>query len=149
MFGRLRGDALPQEALFLGGVYSLRTLDRNQLAATGRAFARADLMLVDDLRDLLHLPLPAWLPLQSGAFVASGAAWGRDPVSGAAVATQRDAPHREEWLSEAGVGLSWRPGIPDPLMSLRFEYAWPIGPDDRDTHWTIAFQRLVNVMPGR
>lgn len=149
MFGRLRGDALPQEALFLGGVSSLRTLDRNQLAATGRAFARADLVLVDDLRDLLHLPLPAWLPLQSGAFVASGAAWGRDPVSGAAVATLRDAPHREEWLSEAGIGLSWRPGIPDPLMSLRLEYAWPIGPDDRDTHWTIAFQRLVNVMPGR
>lgn len=148
-YGRLRGDMLPQEAMFLGGAYSLRTLERNEIAAAGRTFARADLVLVDDLRELLHLPLPAWLPLQAGAFVASGAAWGRDPVTGAAAATRRDAPHRDEWLSEAGFGLAWRPGIPDPAMSLRFEYAIPIGPDDRGAKFTIAFQHLLNLLPAR
>ena len=148
-YGRLRGEALPQEALFLGGVYSLRTFERNELEGTGRVFARTDLVLADELGTLLHLPLPAWLPLQASSFVASGAAWGRDPVTGAARHTNRDTPHTDEWRSEAGVGLSWRPGIPDPTMSLRFEYAWPIGADAREAGWTIAFQSFVNLLPGR
>lgn len=149
MYGRLRGQPLPQEALFQGGVYSLRTLKANELSGAGRTFARADLVLVDDLRELLHLPLPAWLPLQAGAFLASGAIWGRDPVTGAAVTTRRDAPRREEWLSEAGFGLSWRPGIPDPTLSLRVEYTLPIGADERDASLTFAFQRLLNLLPAR
>lgn len=149
-YGRLRGEALPQDALFVGGAYSLRTLDRNELAGAGNAFGRVDLVLVDDLRERLRLPLPAWLPLQAGAFAAAGAAWGRDPVTGAAVSTARDAPRREEWRSEVGFGLSWRPGLPDPLYSLRVEYALPVGPaDQRDAGLTVAFQRLLNLLPAR
>jgi hypothetical protein len=148
-YGRLRGEALPQDALFVGGVYSLRTFERNELAGSGNSFGRVDLVLVDDLRELLHLPMPAWLPLQASAFAASGAAWGRDPVTGAAVSTLRDAPRRDEWRSEAGFGLSWRPGLPDPTYSLRVEYALPIGPDERDAGITMAFQRVLNLLPAR
>jgi hypothetical protein len=148
-YGRLRGDALPQDALFLGGTTNLRTLDRNALAATGEVFARADLILVDDLRALLHLPLPAWLPLQAHVFAASGAEWGHDLVTGAALPTLRDRPHAKEWLSETGGGLSWRPGLPDPLSALRFEYAVPVGADAREARFTLAFQRLLNLLPAR
>ena len=148
-YGRLRGEALPQQAYFIGGVASLRTLERNELTGTGLAFARADLILVDDLRALLHLPLPAWLPLQSHLFAATGALWGRDAASGTAVPTGRNLPHRSEWLSEVGGGLSWRPGIPDPLAALRFEYAVPLGADTRNARFTVAFQRALNLLPGR
>ena len=147
-YGRLRGDVLPQEAFFLGGVYSLRTLDRNALAGSGLTFARADLILVDDLGKLLHAPLPAWLPLQTHVFAATGALWGHDDVTGA-VATLRDWPHPSEWRAEIGGGLSWRPGLPDPLAALRFEYAVPIGADARDAKFTVAFQRPVSLLPAR
>ena len=147
-YGRLRGQALPQDAVFLGGVHSVRTLERNELTGTGNLFARADLVLVDDLRELLHLPLPAWLPLQSNAFVASGALWGTSSDGTRAAITRRDLPRAEEWRSEAGVGLSWRPGIPDPLMMLRFEYAWPIGADGREPRFTLAFQRYLDLLPS-
>ncbi len=148
-YGRLRGDALPQDAFFLGGAASLRTLDRNQLAGTGQAFARVDLILADDLRRLLHLPLPAWLPLQSGVFAATGSVWGHDAVSGAALPTARNWPDQRTWLSEVGGGLAWRPGVPDPLAALRFEYSVPIGAAARSARFTVAFQRAINLLPAR
>ena len=148
-YGRLRGEALSQDAFFLGGATSLRTLERNQLAGTGQAFARVDLILVDDLRRLLHLPLPAWLPVQAGVFAASGSLWGRDALRGAATPTLRDWPRRSDWLSEVGGGLAWRPGVPDPLAALRFEYTLPIGADARTAKFTLAFQRAVHLLPAR
>jgi hypothetical protein len=148
-YGRLRGNALPQDAFFLGGPNSLQTLERGDQTGTGHAFARVDLFLVDDLHALLHLPLPAWLPLQAGTFAAIGSAWGRDPVSGAAVPTDRDWPRQDEWLSEVGAGLAWRPGLPDPLALLRFQYAFPIGPDARGAKYTVVFQHPLNLLPER
>ena len=148
-YARLRGQVLPQEALYLGGVNNLRTLERNELAGTGRAFARADLVLVDELGALLHVPLPAFLPLQAAAFVATGSVWGRAVEAGFAAPTQRDWARRGEWLTEAGLGLSWRPGIPDPEYSLRCEYSVPVGADARMAKFTIAFQRLLSLSPGR
>ena len=148
-YGRLRGQVLPQDAFFLGGAGNLRTLDKNELAGAGRTFARADLLLVDELGAMLRLPLPAWMPLQVGAFAASGAVWGREAATGRAVPTNRDGPRREEWLSEVGFGLSWRYGIPEPLSALRFEYAVPIGADDREAGFTVAFQHPLNLLPAR
>ncbi len=148
-YGRLRGQALAQDAFFLGGPNSLRTLERGDQTGTGHAFARTDLILVDDLHALLHLPLPAWLPLQSGVFAAIGSAWGRDPVTGVAVPTDRDWPHRNEWLPEVGAGLAWRPGLPDPLALLRFEYSIPVGPDSRVAKYTVVFQHPLNLLPER
>ncbi len=139
-YGRLRGEVLPQQAFYFGGTPDVRTLERNEWSGTGRTFVRTDLVLVDDLRTLLHLPLPAWLPLQASVYAAAGASWGREPTTGVARPTNRDWPHRSEWLSEAGGGLSWRLGAPDPLSALRFEYAVPIGADGRDAAFTIAFK---------
>lgn len=138
-YGRLRGDALRQQAFYFGGTTDIRTFTPDRVGGSGRTFARADLMLVDDLRTLLHLPLPAWLPLQAGVFAASGASWGRDPVTDAPIPTRRDGPHRSEWLSETGVSLRWRMGFPDPLYALRFEYAVPLGADERSNAFTISF----------
>jgi len=148
-YGRLRGEAPVQEAFFLGGGSSLRTLDRNALTGTGQAFARADLVLVDELGRLLHVPLPAWLPLQAGAFAASGASWGHDGPGAVPLPSRRHWPRRSAWLSEAGVGLSWRPGLPDPLAVLQVEYAIPIGADGRNTRVSVAFHRVVNLLPAR
>src|SRR5205814_541172 len=117
------------------------------LAGAGRAFARVDLVLVDELGRLLHLPLLAWMPLQAGAFIASGAVWGSTPSG--VLPSPRDGPRREDWLSEAGAGLSWRYGIPDPLSALRLEYAVPIGADRRDAKLTLAFQRPLNLLAPR
>ena len=63
--------------------------------------------------------------------------------------SRRDWPRRSEWLSEAGVGLSWRPGLPDPLAVLQVEYAIPIGADGRNTRVSVAFHRVVNLLPAR
>lgn len=138
-YGRLRGDVIPQQSFYFGGTHDIRTFTRDGASGSGRAFARTDLVLVDDLRTLLHLPLPAWLPLQASAFAASGASWGRDPVTDQPIPTRRDAPRRSEWLSETGVALAWRMGFPDPLYALRFEYALPIGADDRGASFNISF----------
>jgi hypothetical protein len=138
-YGRLRGDVLPQQAFYFGGAPDLRTLEAYSVSGAGRAFVRTDLVLVDDLGALLHLPLPAWLPLQAGVFAGSGALWGRDPLTDDAIATRRDWPRRSEWMSEAGVSLSWRPGIPDPLSALRFEFAAPIGADRRSSTFMVSF----------
>ena len=148
-YGLLRGETPPQEAFYLGGVANLRTLKRNELAGAGRAFGRFDLILTDEIGRPLHLPIPGHLPLQLGAFAGSGAVWGRDPVTGDAVPTTRLVPHRDEFLSEAGLGLMWRFGIPNPLTSLRFELAFPIGPDHRGVSYAVAYQEPLNLLPPR
>ena len=148
-YGVLRGETPPQEAFYLGGVANLRTLKRNELAGAGRAFGRLDLILVDEVGGPLHLPIPAHLPLQLGAFAGTGAVWGRDPVTGDAVPTTRTLPHRDEFLSEVGAGLLLRLGIPSPLTSFRFEVAFPIGPDGRGTSWALALQEPLSLLPAR
>lgn len=148
-YGVLRGETPPQEAFFLGGVANLRTFKRNELAGAGRLYGRLDLIVVDELGRPLHLPIPAHLPLQFGVFAASGALWGRDPVTGDAVPTDRTLPHRDEFFSEVGAGLLLRFGIPSPLTSLRIEVAFPIGPDRRGATYALAFQEPLNLLPSR
>jgi hypothetical protein len=148
-YGVLRGGTPRQESFYLGGVANLRTLKRNELAGAGRAYGRVDLILVDDLGRPLRLPIPARLPLQVGLFAGSGAVWGRDPVTGDAVPTSRLTPNRDEFLSEVGVGVLLRLGIPSPLTSMRFEVAFPIGPDGRSTGYALALQEPLNLLPPR
>ena len=145
-YGRLHGAVLPQNPFFFGGAPNVRTLDRNEWSGAGRVFGRLDLMLVDELNQLLHLPLPAWMPLQLGSFIASGAAWGRDPVTNQARLTKRDWPSSSEWLSETGVTLAWRMGIPEPTSSMRFEYTFPIGPDDRNAGYSVVYQQPLHLL---
>jgi hypothetical protein len=148
-YGVLRGETPPQEAFTLGGVANLRTLKRNELSGAGRAYGRVDLILVDDVGRPLRLPIPARLPLQLGMFAGSGAVWGRDPVSGDAVPTTRLTPNQDEFLSEVGAGVMLRFGIPNPLTALRFEVAFPIGPDGRGAAYALAFQQPLNLLPPR
>ena len=146
-YRRLRGEALPQDVLYLGGASSLRTIDRNALQGTGGALARADLMLTDDVLALLHVPHPAAFPLQIGAFGAIGAVWGRDPLTGRAIPTTRAFADKNQWLSEAGFSVLYRPGVPDPALYLRFDYAFPTGPrDGRDARWAIALLEPLNLL---
>jgi hypothetical protein len=148
-YGRLWGEPVPQAAFFLGGTHSLRTIERNAVVGTGQVFARGELVLADDLRRLLHLPLPSWLPLQASAFAASGAAWGHDAIGVTPERTRRDGPDATDWRSEAGAGLSWRPGVPRPDTYLRFEVAWPIGHDARQVSYTLGLQGLQDLLPAR
>lgn len=148
-YGRLWGEAVPQAAFFLGGTHSLRTLERNSVIGTGHCFARGELVLADDLRRLLHLPLPAWLPLQASAFAATGAAWGHDATGVTPTPTRREGPSSSDWQSEIGTGLSWRPGVPRPDTYLRLEVAWPIGPDTRGVAYTLGLQGLQDLLPAR
>lgn len=148
-YGLLRGETPPQQAFYLGGVANLRTFKRNELAGAGRAFGRLDLILVDELGRPLQLPIPANLPLQLGLFAGSGALWGRDPVTGDAVPTTRTTPNRDEFFSEVGAGLMLRFGVPSPLTSLRFEVAFPIGPDGRRAAYALSFQEPLNLLTPR
>jgi len=145
-WGRLTGDVLPQEELFLGGAPDLRTLERNERSGAGRAFVRADLVWVDDLGSSLHLPLPAWMPIHASAYAAAAALWGSDPVTGLARATRRDLPGRGDWLPEVGVTLAWRTGMPEPMSALRLEYAWPLGPGDRSAGFQVSYQAPLHVL---
>jgi hypothetical protein len=148
-YGRLHGEVLPQNPFFFGGAPNVRQLDRNEWSGAGRAFGRADLMLVDDLHELLRLPLPAWMPLHVSGFVASGAVWGRDPVTNQALPTERDWPTSSEWLSETGLTLAWRIGIPEPTSSMRFEYTEPLGATGRTARYTVVYQQPLHLLRMR
>lgn len=148
-WGRLRGEALPQEAFFLGGSPSVRSLDRNARIGTGKAFARLDALLMDDVLALLHIPHPDILPVQIGAFVGSGAIWGGEAFTGGP-ATRRDFPHANEWLSETGVSVMYRPGLPDPDFYVRLDYVLPLGPaSGREAGFSLSLQRTLNLLPVR
>ena len=148
-YGRLHGEVLPQNPFFFGGAPNVRQLDRNEWSGSGRAFGRADLMLVDDLHELLRLPLPAWMPLHLSGFLASGAVWGRDPVTNQALPTRRDWPSSSEWLSETGLTLAWRIGIPEPTSSMRFEYTEPLGATGRTARYTVVYQQPLHLLRMR
>lgn len=146
-WGRLRGDALPQQAFYLGGIHNLRTYERNDRVGTGRAVLRADLLYVGNALERLGVPHPAWMPLSFGLFGNVGAVWGVDPATGLAAATARDWPAAGDWKSEAGVSVTWRLGVPEPDAALRFDIARPVGPaDERTTSYVFAFQKSLGML---
>jgi hypothetical protein len=148
-YGRLHGDALPQAA-FYAGEPTLFSLEPNALRGTGRALARTEMLLVDPLQRVLGLEQRPTVPLQVSAFVGSGAVWGFDPASGLPQRTSRDWPQRGAWLSEAGVSLLYRPGLPEPDSYVRFTYAWPLGPGGgRSAGASVSYTRALNFLPSR
>ncbi len=125
-YGRLEGDVIPQAAFYLGGTHSLRSLETNALASSRKAFGRLDLIFTPDLAQLSHVPHPAALVLQGALFAGSGAAWGQDPFGGPS--RGGDAlPDASAWLSEVGVSLFYRPGLPEPRAFVRLDYARGVG----------------------
>lgn len=148
-YGRLLGDVLPQNAFYLGGAYSLHTVESQSLAGAGRTLARVDLIVHDDLPTLLRLRSDTAFPLQVGAFAVSAARWGHDPSTQLARATARDWPRAEDWLSEAGVSLMYRPGLPDPDTYMRFDVAWPLGPGGRELAIQMMYKRTLHLLGRR
>lgn len=148
-YGWLSGDAIPQAAFFLGGSHALRSLEGESLGGTVKALGRLDLFFPHDLLKLAHIPHPALFPVEAAAFTGIGAVSGIDPyqyprrfIDGPPELRPRasgaDWPDRQQWHSEAGVGLLWRPGVPDPRKSLRFDCAWRLGAD-HGRHFSIAY----------
>lgn len=147
VYGRLAGDPVPQAAFYLGGSRTLRSLPSSAAGGTGLGLARLDVVGAFDVLEQARVPHPAWLPIQIGAFAATGAVWGVDPFGGPG-SPRGDWPERAAWLGEAGVGILYRPGIPDGDGYLRIEHAWPLGPGDRGPRWSIGYTRALELLPG-
>jgi hypothetical protein len=147
VYGRLTGDPVPQAAFYLGGPRTLRSLPSTALGGTGLGLARFDVIGAFDVLERARVPHPAWLPVQVGAFAAVGAVWGVDPFGGPG-SPRGDWPGRRAWLGEAGLGVLYRPGIPDGDGYLRIEHAWPLGPGDRGPRWSIGYTRALELLPG-
>ena len=83
-------------------------------------------------------------PFQVGLFAAIGAIWGQDPSAGPA--RPASWPDANAWLSEAGVSLLYRPGMPDDDGYLRLNYAWPIGPNAGEARWSFSYSRALDLL---
>lgn len=144
-WGRVTGQALPQNSFYLGGSRTLRHLEGSSIGGSRMALARLDLIGTPDLLALARIPHPDALPLQGAVFAGAGAVWGRDPYGGPG--TPEDArPRDEQWRKEIGVSLLYRPGLPDPNGFLRFSYAWPLGPSRESPRFTITFARGLDLL---
>ena len=147
-WGRLHGSALPQDAFDLGGS-TLRSLDAESVRGTGRAAGHVDLLVTDAVQTLLGFDREPTFPIQIGAFAGSAAAWGSDPASGNPELVARDWPLRQEWLSEAGASVLYRPGLPHPDSFVRLDWAIPIGPDGRRPRLYLSYTRSLGFLGGR
>lgn len=145
-YGRLFGAALPQDIFYSGGQHSLVTVTPQSLQGTGYSSGRAELIMHDDLLQMLRLRKNAALPIQLAAFAASAARWGYDPATGEARLTSQNQPGRQEWISEAGLSLMFRVGLPDPQSFLRLDYAWPVGPGDREPTLFLGYRRTLHML---
>ena len=144
-WGRLTGDEVPQAAFYLGGSHTLRSLSYAATGGTRIAFARLEFMMVRDLLEVAHIPHPSLFPLQAAVFAAAGSVWGRDPYTGQ-VRPGIDWPRSADWRSEAGGSLMWQPGIPDPAMFARIDWAKPIGPDAHGSRVSISLGRGLDLV---
>ena len=145
VYGRLAGDPVPQAAFFLGGSRTLKSLRSDSLGGTAIAVARLELIGVDDLLALARIPHPAMFPLQGGVFAATGAVWGADPFGGPGTPTG-GWPERSAWMSEVGLSLLYRPGMPDEDAYLRVNLAWPVGLHDGRARWSVSYSRALDML---
>jgi hypothetical protein len=145
VWGRQSGDPVPQEALYLGGLTTLRSLDGNSLGGTGLAIGRLEVLEMPDLLEVLGIPHPSMLPIQAGAFVASGAVWGTDPYGGPTVPGV-NWPHSDAFHSEVGVSLLYRPGLPDPSSYLQTSWAWPVGQHHGGPVLSLSYTRGIDLV---
>jgi len=145
VYGRMTGDAVPQEAFYLGGTRSLRSVHGDTYGGTGLALARVDLLEMPDVLQVLHIPHPAMTPIQLAVFAATGSVWGTDPYGGPA-RPGNDWPDPETFRSDAGFTILYRPGIPDPFSYLRINWGWPIGPHHGGYLVSVGYSRGVDLV---
>ena len=143
-YGALGGTPLPQQAFYLGGPATLRSLPGEGLGGTRIAFARSEWFYLRDVLAFTHRGNRTALPMYLGAFAATGAVWGRDPYTGV-TEPGGDWPHESAWRSEAGVSLLYQPGLPHPTDFVRINVAWPLGPGDGN-RVSISFGRALDLL---
>lgn len=144
-YGALNGEFLPQDAFYLGGSHTLRSVRHAATGGSRIALARLELILVRDVFELAHIPSPSAFPIQLATFAAAGSVWGPDPYTGL-VRPGTDWPHAADWRSEAGFSVMYQPGIPDPAMFVRFNWARPLGPDASGTRLTLSVGRGLDLV---
>lgn len=144
-YGALTGDLLPQQAFYFGGPRTMRSLPYAVAGGSRLALGKLDLIFVHDVFKDIHLPSPWAFPVQLGAFAAAGAVWGTDPYTGR-VRPGVDWPNQSDWREEAGVSVMYQPGIPDPTMFVRFNWAWPLGPDSTPMRFSVTVQRGLDLL---
>lgn len=143
-YGRLNGDALPQDAFYLGGGAMLRSLPRDDAGGTTLALARVDALLVPDLLTVLHVKHSASLPVQLGAFAGSGAVRGPDPYGGGGA--PGDWPQAAAWRSELGVSLQYDSALLQGGSFLRASVAWPVGANGGPPRLQIGLARALDLL---
>lgn len=144
-YGTLNGDALPQEAFYLGGSHTLRSVPSGSIGGSRIAVARVDLITVRDVLALAHLPHPRAFPLEAGVFGGVGAAWGFDPFGGPR-RSGGDWPESRDWLGEAGFSFLYQPGIPDPAEFLHLDVAFPLGPRGGNARIDVGVSRALDLL---
>jgi len=144
-YGALTTGFVPQQAFYLGGGHTLRSLQSDVLGGSRLALARLELVLVRDPFDLLHLPHPIAFPVQLAAFGAGGAVWGRDPYGGPTRAGG-DWPDEGAWRREVGLSVMYQPGFPSPATFVRFDWATPVGPGAHGAKLTLNLSRGLDLL---
>jgi len=144
-YGHATGEAVPQEAFFLGGTTSLRSIHGDTYGGTGVALARLDLYEMPDILEVLHLPHPAMTPIQLAAFVATGSVWGTDPYGGPP-REGGDWPDKDDFIGDAGVSVLYRPGLPDPAAYLKINWGWRLGPGGGNYLVSVAYSHAVDLV---
>ena len=130
-----------QERFYAGGSTALQGYPAGSLAGRQMYLGRAVLLLGSDVLATAHLPHPRWLPLSLALFGETGAA----PEVPADRGLSPTRPRGAAWASDAGVGLWYRPGLPDPGSYLKLSAAVPLGPaSDGRVRWTLTWNRLLD-----
>ncbi|MFI5371704.1 MAG: hypothetical protein ACHQ52_09105 [Candidatus Eisenbacteria bacterium] len=142
-YGRTEGDLTPQNAFWLGGPTTLRSIPNDSQTGQRRAFGRLELFGAPDLLALVHIPHSPLLDVYGAAQVASGAVWGDDPFGGP-TRPGHAWPDPSAWQSEAGFSLMYRPGLPDPEGLLRFDWAHGLGPDRDHARWSVQYSMALD-----
>ncbi|HET7225880.1 MAG TPA: hypothetical protein VFK69_09220 [Candidatus Eisenbacteria bacterium] len=143
-YGRLRGDALPQQAFYLGGGPTLRSLPRDDRGGTTLALARVDAVLAKDLLSLAHVEDSGALPLRLGVFAAAGAVRGPDPYGGGDA--DGDWPRRAAWRSELGASLQYDTALLENGSFLRWSVAWAVGPGAGRPRVSVVLSRALDLL---
>ena len=145
VYGRLTGVHIPQAMFYLGGTHSMRSMSSGDRGGNGYIMGRADILGSGDVLAALHIPHPAFLPVQAGVFGGVGAVWGTDPFGG----PDRpgvDFPHREDLVSEVGVSAIYQPGFPEPTAIMRINYAFALGPARESQTLSVSFTRALDLL---
>ena len=144
-YGRVTGELVPQAAFYLGGATTLKTATGRGYAGSHQSVLRLDAIEAPDVLNVLHIPHSPAAGFQIGGFGALGASWGADLYGGPGTAATA-FPDQSAWKGEAGFSVLYRPGLPDPAMYLRLNWAWPIGPWGGESAFLITFNRGLDLV---